>query len=75
MKIQEVKRILTRWQPSSFTLYREVFTQYGGSINMHPDIVDYFMKRHNWHFNSSTIKKMIRLKAPTLSVMIRILAS
>ncbi|EAT9528454.1 TPA: Mig-14 protein, partial [Salmonella enterica] len=27
MKIQEVKRILTRWQPSSFTLYREVFTQ------------------------------------------------
>ncbi|HGA4733379.1 TPA: antimicrobial resistance protein Mig-14, partial [Salmonella enterica subsp. enterica serovar Zanzibar] len=47
MKIQEVKRILTRWQPSSFTLYREVFTQYGGSINMHPDIVDYFMKRHN----------------------------
>ncbi|EBU5184856.1 Mig-14 protein, partial [Salmonella enterica] len=25
MKIQEVKRILTRWQPSSFTLYREVF--------------------------------------------------
>lgn len=50
MKIQEVKRILTRWQPSSFTLYREVFTQYGGSINMHPDIVDYFMKRHNWHF-------------------------
>ncbi|EAX3395716.1 Mig-14 protein, partial [Salmonella enterica subsp. enterica serovar Enteritidis] len=26
MKIQEVKRILTRWQPSSFTLYREVFT-------------------------------------------------
>ncbi|EAM9262457.1 Mig-14 protein, partial [Salmonella enterica subsp. enterica serovar Enteritidis] len=24
MKIQEVKRILTRWQPSSFTLYREV---------------------------------------------------
>lgn len=50
MKIQEVKRILTRWQPSSFTLYREVFAQYGGSINMHPDIVDYFMKRHNWHF-------------------------
>ncbi|HGB0061553.1 TPA: Mig-14 protein, partial [Salmonella enterica subsp. enterica serovar Saintpaul] len=27
MKIQEVKRILTRWQPSSFSLYREVFTQ------------------------------------------------
>ncbi|EAR7725767.1 Mig-14 protein, partial [Salmonella enterica] len=25
MKIQEVKRILTRWQPSSFSLYREVF--------------------------------------------------
>ncbi|EAT9573952.1 Mig-14 protein, partial [Salmonella enterica] len=24
MKIQEVKRILTRWQPSSFALYREV---------------------------------------------------
>ncbi|ECO1242104.1 Mig-14 protein, partial [Salmonella enterica subsp. enterica serovar Typhimurium] len=24
MKIQEVKRILTRWQPSSFSLYREV---------------------------------------------------
>ncbi|ECJ9679773.1 Mig-14 protein, partial [Salmonella enterica] len=22
MKIQEVKRILTRWQPSSFALYR-----------------------------------------------------
>lgn len=71
MKIQEVKRILTRWQPSSFSLYREVFTQYGGSINMHPDIVDYFMKRYNWHFKL----KMIRLKAPTLSVMIRILAS
>lgn len=50
MKIQEVKRILTRWQPSSFTLYREAFTLYGGSINMHPDIVDYFMRRHNWHF-------------------------
>ncbi|SUI01501.1 antimicrobial resistance protein Mig-14 [Salmonella enterica subsp. indica] len=50
MKIQEVKRILTRWQPSSFTLYREAFTQYGGSLNMHPDIVDYFMRHHNWHF-------------------------
>ncbi|EHP6631761.1 antimicrobial resistance protein Mig-14, partial [Salmonella enterica] len=50
MKIQEVKRILTRWEPSSFSLYREAFTQYGGSINMHPDIVDYFMRRHNWHF-------------------------
>ncbi|EAN2414159.1 Mig-14 protein, partial [Salmonella enterica] len=23
MKIQEVKRILTRWEPSSFSLYRE----------------------------------------------------
>ncbi|KAB1408519.1 Mig-14 protein, partial [Salmonella enterica subsp. enterica serovar Schwarzengrund] len=32
-----MQAILTRWQPSSFTLYREVLAQYGGSINMHPD--------------------------------------
>ncbi|EDM4016399.1 antimicrobial resistance protein Mig-14, partial [Salmonella enterica subsp. enterica serovar Infantis] len=62
MKIQEVKRILTRWQPSSFTLYREVFTQYGGSINMHPDIVDYFMKRHNWHFKFFHYKEDDKIK-------------
>lgn len=62
MKIQEVKRILTRWQPSSFSLYREVFTQYGGSINMHPDIVDYFMKRHNWHFKFFHYKEDDKIK-------------
>ncbi|MEA7519968.1 antimicrobial resistance protein Mig-14, partial [Salmonella enterica subsp. enterica serovar Virginia] len=62
MKIQEVKRILTRWQPSSFSLYREVFTQYGGSINMHPDIVDYFMKRYNWHFKFFHYKEDDKIK-------------
>ncbi|HAU2961006.1 TPA: antimicrobial resistance protein Mig-14 [Salmonella enterica subsp. diarizonae] len=57
MNIQHIKRTLTHWENSSFTIYKDTFERYGGSVNMHPDVVDYFMKNHNWRFSFFHYKK------------------
>ncbi|ENA5974041.1 antimicrobial resistance protein Mig-14 [Escherichia albertii] len=51
MLIKKFKRIITGWEPSTFEIYRNTFEKYGGSVNMHPDVVSYFMKYHNWKIN------------------------
>ncbi|EAX2188380.1 antimicrobial resistance protein Mig-14, partial [Salmonella enterica] len=30
MEIQHIKRIITHWETSSFSTYRDTFEQYGG---------------------------------------------
>ncbi|MBA2149845.1 antimicrobial resistance protein Mig-14, partial [Salmonella enterica subsp. houtenae serovar 45:g,z51:-] len=62
MKIQHIKRIITHWETSSFSTYRDTFEQYGGSVNMHPDVVEYFMKHHNWKFSFFHYKKYGEIK-------------
>ncbi|HFW2961250.1 TPA: hypothetical protein ACIBD0_004737, partial [Salmonella enterica subsp. enterica serovar Birkenhead] len=36
LNLQNMKRMLTNWETSSFTIYKDIFEQYGGSVNMHP---------------------------------------
>ncbi|MFK54904.1 antimicrobial resistance protein Mig-14 [Salmonella enterica] len=62
MNIQHIKRKLTHWETSSFPIYRDTFEQYGGSVNMHPDIVEYFMKYHDWKFSFFHYKKYDEIK-------------
>lgn len=57
LNLQNMKRMLTNWETSSFTIYKDIFEQYGGSVNMHPDVVNYFMKYHNWKFSFFHFKK------------------
>lgn len=51
MSIKNIKRIITAWKPSTFEMYKNTFEKYGGSVNMHPDVVSYFMKHHDWKFD------------------------
>jgi hypothetical protein len=38
-----LKHALCGWVPSDFDLYQETYLKYGGSVNMHPDVVRFFM--------------------------------
>ncbi len=51
MSIKNIKRIITAWKPSTFETYKKTFEKYGGSVNMHPDVVSYFMIHHDWKFD------------------------
>lgn len=39
----KLKHALCGWVPSYFDLYKETYLKYGGSVNMHPDVVRFFM--------------------------------
>lgn len=39
----KLKHALCGWVPSDFDLYKETYLKYGGSVNMHPDVVRFFM--------------------------------
>lgn len=51
LSIKNIKRIITAWKPSTFETYKKTFEKYGGSVNMHPDVVSYFMIHHDWKFD------------------------
>ncbi|MBC6573309.1 antimicrobial resistance protein Mig-14 [Escherichia coli] len=57
MLITSVKRIITSWEPSTFCIYKNAFEKYGGSVNMHPAVVSYFMKYHAWEIEFFHYKK------------------
>ncbi|HAH3065967.1 TPA: antimicrobial resistance protein Mig-14 [Escherichia coli] len=48
MLIKNFKRTITSWKTSTFEIYKLAFEKYGGSVNMHPDVVSFFMKNHAW---------------------------
>ncbi|EPA1042905.1 Mig-14 family protein [Enterobacter bugandensis] len=52
MKIQK----LFGWEPSSCKIYTEAYHKFGGSVNMHPDVVTFFMKK-KMHLNFFHYKK------------------
>lgn len=40
-----IKRALYGWKKSSAEIYAHCFNEFGGSVNMHPHVVDYFSSR------------------------------
>lgn len=49
------KHWLMGWEHSDFDTYKEVFQEYGGSINTNPDVVEFFMRHSTlkfrfWHY-------------------------
>jgi len=50
-----LKHSLLGWEPCSYDIYAETYQKFGGSINMHPDIIAFFMKKglrniSFWHY-------------------------
>lgn len=43
--MRRLKRLFFGWENSDAETYRNIFEQYGGSINVHPDMVDFVAKR------------------------------
>lgn len=69
LSIKNIKRIITASKPSTFETYKKTFEKYGGSVNMHPDVVSYFMIHHDWKFDFFTMKKMVISKAHIFCAM------
>ncbi|EMB2344127.1 GNAT family N-acetyltransferase [Klebsiella pneumoniae] len=50
-----IRHALFGWERSDFSIYREAFFKYGGSVNTHPDVVRFFMESKKitfrfWHY-------------------------
>ncbi|WP_342446870.1 antimicrobial resistance protein Mig-14 [Buttiauxella noackiae] len=45
--MKSVKRWLLGWVHSDFSSYKKAYQQFGGSLNMNPDVLDYFMHKKN----------------------------
>lgn len=43
--IRKFKRIFYGWSKSDKETYRQCYDQYGGSVNVHPDVIDFIVKR------------------------------
>ena len=39
------KRLIYGWSPSDASVYRKTYEKHGGSINMHPDVIDFVISR------------------------------
>ncbi|EOL8942424.1 Mig-14 family protein [Cronobacter dublinensis] len=58
-----LKPSLAGWEPSDFHIYKETYRQYGGSVNTHPDAVEFFMQHKDmrftfWHFFNVALNKI-----------------
>lgn len=40
-----LKKKLLGWECSNYDIYKETYREYGGSVNMHPHVIDFFLKR------------------------------
>jgi len=49
--MNHIKRKLFGWKESSAETYRHCYMRYGGSINMHPDVIDFIASRENLKVN------------------------
>jgi len=45
--MKNVKRRLLGWVPSDFVTYKKTYQKFGGSVNMNPEVLNYFMRKHN----------------------------
>lgn len=71
---KKFKRTITSWKTSTFEIYKLAFEKYGGSVNMHPDVVSFFMKNHAWKIDFFHYEKNGDIKAHTSCAMERKLA-
>ncbi|WP_449544563.1 Mig-14 family protein [Lelliottia amnigena] len=46
-----LKHFISGWTPCRFDDYAETYQTFGGSINMHPDIVEFFMRKGQTAFS------------------------
>ncbi|MFH5069598.1 Mig-14 family protein [Enterobacter cloacae complex sp. 2024EL-00215] len=46
-----LKHSISGWKPCSYDVYAETYNKFGGSINMHPQIVEFFMKKGQREFS------------------------
>lgn len=68
LSIKNIKRIITA-RNHLHSKRTKTFEKYGGSVNMHPDVVSYFMIHHDWKFDFFTMKKMVISKAHIFCAM------
>mgnify|MGYP003365528630 FL=1 len=43
--MRSIKRLVYGWRDSDAATYRQCYEQYGGSINMHPDVLDFVTEK------------------------------
>lgn len=60
--MSRVKRYLFGWKPSDFETYRKAYFMYGGSVNTHPDIIDFFIHEEGMKFNFFHYKNKDKLQ-------------
>lgn len=46
-----LKHAITGWESCGFDVYAETYQKYGGSVNMHPGIVEFFMRKGQRDFS------------------------
>lgn len=37
---------LLGWEPSNYKIYTDAYHKFGGSVNMHPDVIEFFLKKN-----------------------------
>lgn len=57
------------WERSNFTHYQAAYYKYGGSVNTHPDIINFFMQKKEKISHSGITDAMARSPQRTLPVM------
>lgn len=58
-----LKHSISGWEPCSYDVYAETYQRFGGSINMHPDIVAFFIKKGESRFSFWQYRKDGEVKA------------
>lgn len=46
-----LKHSISGWKPCSYDVYAETYQKFGGSVNMHPDVVEFFMRKGQRNFS------------------------
>lgn len=46
-----LKHSISGWKPSNYDVYAETYQKFGGSVNMHPDVVEFFMRKGQRKFS------------------------
>ncbi|MGU3488999.1 Mig-14 family protein [Enterobacter bugandensis] len=54
--LKKLKLKLLGWENSSYEIYEETYYKHGGSVNMHPDVISFFLKKRA-HLNFYHLKR------------------
>ena len=46
-----LKHSISGWKPCSYDVYAETYQKFGGSVNMHPDVAEFFMRKGQRNFS------------------------